>query len=53
MMGDAGKFLKGNTEVETLWFDEKLFRVKLPIKMELKVTEAPPNTRGNNRAGRQ
>ncbi|MEK7479998.1 MAG: hypothetical protein AAB665_01770, partial [Patescibacteria group bacterium] len=51
MMGDAGKFLKGNTEVETLWFDEKLFRVKLPIKMELKVTEAPPNTRGNTAQG--
>ena len=51
MMGDSGKFLKGNTEVETLWFDEKLFRVKLPIKMELKVTEAPPNTRGNTAQG--
>lgn len=51
MMGDSGKFLKTNTEVETLWFDEKLFRVKLPIKMELKVTEAPPNTRGNTAQG--
>ena len=51
MMGDSGKFLKGNTEVETMWFDEKLFRVKLPIKMELKVVEAPPNTRGNTAQG--
>src|SRR3989344_3625854 len=51
MIGDAGHFLKGNTEVETLSFDGKLFRVKLPIKMELKVKEAPPNTRGNTAQG--
>ncbi len=51
MMGDSGRFLKGNTEVDTLWFDEKLFRVRLPIKMELKVKEAPPNTRGNTAQG--
>ena len=51
MMGDSGRFLKGNTSVDTLWFDEKLFRVKLPIKMELKVTEAPPDVRGNTAQG--
>ena len=51
LVGEAGKFLKGNTEVDTLWFEEKLFRVRLPIKMDLKVTEAPPNTRGNTAQG--
>ena len=51
MMGESGRFLKGNTEVDTLWFDEKLFRVRLPVKVELKVTEAPPNTRGNTAQG--
>jgi elongation factor P len=50
-VGEAGQFLKPNTEVETLWFDEKLFRVKLPIKMDLQVTEAPPNVRGNTAQG--
>jgi len=50
-MGGNGKFLKGNTEVETLWFQGKLFRVRLPIKMELKVTEAPPDVRGNTAQG--
>ncbi len=50
-MGESGHFLKGNTEVETLWFNDKLFRVKLPIKMELKVTEAPPDVRGNTAQG--
>src|SRR3989344_6936026 len=50
-MGGNGKFLKGATDVETLWFNEKLFRVKLPIKVELKVTEAPPDVRGNTAQG--
>ena len=50
-VGEAGKFLKANTDVDTLWFEEKLFRVHLPIKMDLKVKEAPPNTRGNTAQG--
>lgn len=50
-VGENGKFLKGNTEVDTLWFQGELFRVKLPIKMELKVTEAPPDVRGNTAQG--
>lgn len=50
-IGDAGKFLVGNTEVQTLWFGDELMQVKLPIKMELKVKEAPPNTRGNTAQG--
>ncbi len=51
MVGDAGHFLKENTVVDTLWFEGRLFRVKPPIKVELKVTEAPPNTRGNTAQG--
>lgn len=50
-MAESGKFLKANTEVETLWFQGALFRVKIPIKMELKVTEAPPDVRGNTAQG--
>jgi elongation factor P len=50
-MDGSGQFLKANTHVDTLWFDEKLFRVKLPIKVELKVTEAPPDVRGNTAQG--
>lgn len=51
LVGEAGQFLKGNTEVDTLWFEGNLFRVRLPIKVDLKVTEAPPNTRGNTAQG--
>ena len=50
-MAESGRFLKANTEVETLWFQGALFRVKLPIKTELKVVEAPPDVRGNTAQG--
>lgn len=50
-VGESGKFLKPNTQVETLWFKGNLFRVKVPIKMELKVKEAPPDVRGNTAQG--
>ena len=50
-IGDHGRFLKSGMEVETKWFDEKLIRVSLPIKVDLKVKEAPPNTRGNTAQG--
>lgn len=50
-VGESGKFLKPNTEVTTEWFDGKIFHVKLPIKVELKVTEAPPDVRGNTAQG--
>lgn len=50
-VGDAGHFLKANMEVETLAFNDKIFRIKLPIKVELKVTDAPPDVRGNTAQG--
>lgn len=51
LVGEAGQFLKPNMEVETLSFGGKIFRVKIPIKVELKVTEAPPDVRGNTAQG--
>jgi elongation factor P len=51
MVGDVGKYLTGNTEVEVRWFEDAPIQVKIPVKMELKVTEAPPNTRGNTAQG--
>lgn len=50
-VGEMGKFMKPNTEVETLTFKGRLFRVKIPIKVELKVVEAPPDVRGNTAQG--
>ena len=50
-IGDQARFLKTNTEVETLIFDEKVIKMKLPIKMDFKVTEAPPSIKGNTAQG--
>lgn len=50
-IGEQSRFLKANTEVETLVFREKVIKVKLPIKMEFKVTEAPPSLKGNTAQG--
>jgi elongation factor P len=42
------KFLKEGMEVSILRFNDKPVSVELPIKVELKVTEAPPSTVGNS-----
>ena len=51
MVGNGGAFLKPNMEVETHAFDGNIFAVQLPIKVELEVTEAPPDVRGNTAQG--
>lgn len=51
MIGPAGQFLKANSVVEALVFDEKIIGVKIPIKVDLKVTDAPPAVRGNTSQG--
>ena len=45
------KVLKEKMEIEGLFFNDKPIGVKLPIKVALKVTEAPPNMRGNTSQG--
>jgi elongation factor P len=44
-------FLKPNTILEALLWDDKVINVSLPIKMEFKVVEAPPSVRGNTAQG--
>lgn len=51
MIGSAAKFLKPNTIADAMLFNEKIIGLKLPIKMELKVTEAHEATRGNTAQG--
>lgn len=41
-------FLKEGMEVSILRFNDKPVSIELPIKVELKVTEAPPDTKGNS-----
>jgi len=41
-------FLKESTEVQILRFNNKPVSIELPIKIDLTVTEAPPNVVGNS-----
>lgn len=48
MIGPQAKFLKPNSIVTQLLFNEKPMGFKLPITVDLKVTEAPPNVKGDS-----
>lgn len=50
-IGDAGNFLKPNSLVTAMVFNEKIIGVKLPIKVDLKVTEAHPAVKGDTAKG--
>jgi elongation factor P len=45
-IGQGAKFLKENLILDGLKFKGKIINVSLPIKVQLKVTEAPPGLKG-------
>ncbi len=47
-IGEAAEFLKDGTDVDVLYFENKPVSISLPIKMEFKVTTAPPGVKGNS-----
>jgi len=55
MIGDSADLIKQNLIVEAMIFsakgEDKIINVKLPVKVELKVVEAPPSTKGNTAQG--
>lgn len=50
-LGVGAKFLKADTLVKAVIFNEEIIGVKLPVKMDLKVVEAPPSVKGNTAQG--
>lgn len=46
-LGNAPQYLTEETEVVLLNFNGKPINIELPIKIKLKVTEAPPGIKGN------
>ena len=50
-VGDTAKFLKPNAEVEGVIFQEKVVRITPPIKVQLRVKEAPPGVQGDRSQG--
>lgn len=57
IIGPQSNFLKGDTEVSALMFtpedseDSKIIGIKMPVKVDLLVKEAPPAVRGNTVQG--
>ncbi len=51
-LGNQDRFFKPKQKIEGLIFKEKIINISLPIKIQLKVTEAPPGIRaGRAEAG--
>ena len=50
-IGVGGKFLKPNSVVDAQMLEERIISLKLPIKVDLVVKEAPPAVRGNTAQG--
>lgn len=56
ILGDKLKYIKENSEVEMNIFindddDEQVIGIKVPIKVEMEVKEAPPSVKGNSVTG--
>ncbi len=51
IIGSGAQFLKTNSIVSALIFDEKIIGVKIPIKVDLKVIEAFPAVKGDTAKG--
>jgi len=50
-VGESAVFLKPNEIVEGLEFKGKIINISLPIKVQLKVVEAPPGIKGDRAQG--
>lgn len=51
IVGSAAKFMKQNSIVEALVFDEVIMSITVPVKVELVVKEAAPAVKGNTSSG--
>lgn len=50
-IGESIQFIKSNEIVTALVFQDKIIRISLPIKVQLKVTDAPPGFKGDTAQG--
>jgi len=51
ILGDKTRYLKPNTPVDARYIESELLDIVIPIKMDLKVVEAPPSIKGNTAQG--
>lgn len=50
-IGYGSQYLKKDAIAKAMVFDDRIIGIKMPIKVELKVVEAPPNMKGNTAQG--
>jgi len=50
-IGQSVKFLKQNQVVEAVTFEGKIINISLPIKVQMKIKEAPPGIKGDRAQG--
>jgi elongation factor P len=51
MVGEYAELMKPNLIIDAVIFSDKIIGIKMPVKVELKVVEAPPSTKGNTAQG--
>lgn len=51
VVGNQMRFIKEDSEIGALVFNENIIGIKIPIKADLKVIEAPPAVKGNTTQG--
>jgi elongation factor P len=51
IIGEKGRFLTPGLTVDALTFEDEIFDIRLPIKLDLEVTDAPPSVKGNTAQG--
>ena len=50
-IGTSAQYLKPKNEYQAVVFDDSIMGVEIPVKLQLRVTEAPPAVRGNTAQG--
>lgn len=51
ILGNNINYMKQNESVDAVLYENEIIGIELPIKVVLKVTEAPPNFKGNTAGG--
>jgi len=51
LVGDYSNLLKPNTLIDAIIFNKQIIGIKMPVKIDLKVVEAPPAVKGNTAQG--
>ena len=51
IIGDQAKFIKPKSDIDAVLYNEQVIGVNIPIKIELKVTEAMEAVKGNTSSG--